>query len=201
MQNNSLLAIALVLSLAACDEPTNNLSAANALVENNVVAAATNAQTGNNAAAANGPAIALEGEGLRALDPQNGHATQLPFGLEEATTITALTAAFGRPDTITTNSECGEGPLKSASWSKGLTVYFQDGKFVGWGGAVDLKTADGIGFGSTRAELDAAYSPKVEETSLGTEFTTDGGMSGILESAAKDAAISEIWAGMTCIAR
>lgn len=190
------LLLAAVLMIAACDDGEG---------ANNAVAPASNnaavAQNNVVAAADAGPALVLEGEGLRLIDPVTTHATPIPFGTDKAMALRAISAGMkGAPDTQTSNSECGEGPLEMASWNKGLSVYFQDGKFVGWGGAVDLKTMNGIGFGSTRAQLDAAFSPTVEESSLGTEFHA-AGLSGILESTAKDAAISEIWAGMTCIAR
>lgn len=124
------------------------------------------------------------------------------FGTPRADALKAISAGMGgAPEKQDTLDDCGPGPLASARWNKGLQVYFQADKFVGWSGAVDLKTAKGIGFGSPRSALEAAYHPRIEQTSLGTEFTTDDGLSGTLESDAKDAAVGDVWAGMTCIAR
>ncbi|MET0362125.1 MAG: hypothetical protein ABW048_10300 [Sphingobium sp.] len=198
MSARPMMLACLLLVTAACDEtPEQNATGAN-LSTNNAAAAAAPAIP---AAERTAPAIVLEGEGLRLIDPATTHATPLPFGMDKAMALRGLSAGMGgAPDKVETLSDCGPGPLEVASWDKGLSAYFQDGKFVGWGGAVDLKTMDGIGFGSTRAQLVEAYHPTIEQSSLGTEFSS-GGLSGILESEAPDAAISEIWAGMNCIAR
>jgi hypothetical protein len=124
----------------------------------------------------------------------------LAFGTPSDELIKKLTAHFSQPPgNVDTLNECGEGVLKMAGWDNGFTTYSQDGKFVGWA-SVDQRTAEGIGFGSSRAALDAAYHPEVTESSLGWEFYVNG-LSGILESNAPDAAISEFWSGMTCVMR
>lgn len=147
------------------------------------------------------PAIVLEGDGLRLIDPETTHATPLPFGTERALVIRAIGLGMGGvPDETGRLEDCGPGPLDTATWKKGLQLYFQAGKFVGWGGAVDLKTMNGIGFGSTRKELEDAFETSVEQTSLGTEFSA-AGMSGVLDSDKPTAQVQEIWAGMTCVAR
>jgi hypothetical protein len=59
----------------------------------------------------------------------------------------------------------------------------------------------GIGVGSTRAELQAAYAAAaVDSTTLGVEFTA-GGLQGVLESDARTAPIVALWAGAACVAR
>jgi hypothetical protein len=195
-----MLAATLLIGLAACEKPKDAapqaVAATSGTADPGATAAAPAASSTAKAALVN-----LEGEGLRLVDPDNGHASPLPFGSPKAQTLAALGKAMGgAPDKQETN-DCGPGQLLSASWNKGLTVLFQDDKFVGWSGAVDLKTGDGIGFGSTRAQLKAAYpDAKISQTSLGTEFSA-GGLSGVLESEGPDAAISDIWAGMTCVAR
>lgn len=144
--------------------------------------------------------LLLAGDGLRIIEGVGRPPRAIPFGSATAAALKAIALSMGGPpDLQGAEQECGPGPLKTATW-KGLQVYFQDDRFVGWSGAVDLKTAEGIGFGSTRAALDKAYHPQVEQTSLGAEFTADG-LSGVLESTAKNAAVSDLWAGMTCIAR
>jgi hypothetical protein len=103
-----------------------------------------------------------------------------------------------------TNQDCGAGPVQAASWPDGLSLVFQNGRFVGWGlGARAigrLATAAGVGPGSTRAELDAAYSATVSQTSLGSEFSA-GGLHGVLDGTSAEARITDMWAGVSCIAR
>lgn len=104
-----------------------------------------------------------------------------------------------------TNQDCGAGPVQYANWPDGLSLVFQKGSFVGWGldgrakGA--LATAIGIGPGSTRAELEAAYANiEVNRTSLGTEFA-GGGLFGVLDGAGPGARVTDMWAGVSCVAR
>ena len=61
-----------------------------------------------------------------------------------------------------------------------------DGQFVGWNvrpqpDSTSLTTVAGIGLGSTRQELEAAYKVEMVDSSLGVEFYT-GQLSGLLES-------------------
>jgi hypothetical protein len=59
---------------------------------------------------------------------------------------------------------------------------------------------NGIGVGSTRAQLDAAFDPQITQSSLGTEFSA-AGLGGVLESPAPTARITSLWAGTGCIFR
>lgn len=106
---------------------------------------------------------------------------------------------LGAPVEQGENADCA---AKYARWENGLTVWFANGRFAGW--SLDrgsrLTTVNGIGLGTTRAELHAAYNLEVVRSSLGEEFTI-GGMAGLLESAAPDARVQHLWAGQTCIAR
>lgn len=103
-----------------------------------------------------------------------------------------------------TNRDCGAGTVQVASWADGLSLVFQEGRFVGWslGRRADgeIGTAAGIGPGSTRAELDAAYNPVVRQASVGNEFSA-GGLYGILDGASAEARITDLWAGVNCVAR
>lgn len=145
------------------------------------------------------PALAVEAEGLRLFNPQTGSARPIAFGSPRQQVLAALEFR-GAPGTGT-NSECGAGPLVYANWPDGLGLYFQDEKFVGWNldqrGADALTTASGIGPGSTRAELEAAYSTKISETTLGTEFAA-GEIFGILEGKGGAAKITNMWSGTSC---
>lgn len=170
-----------------------------------VPAAPTNIPSGNNEAdradrtQAADPVVAVEAEGLRLFNAQTGSARPVPFGTLQANMLSVL--AFRGAPGIGTLGECGAGPLDQASWPDGLSLYFQDGGFVGW--ALDgrakgaLTTAAGIGPGSTRRALEAAYTVTVELSTLGNEFSA-GELFGILDGPGADARITAMWAGVSC---
>lgn len=189
---------ALLLGLAACgSEPARNESAANSALPANSSASAPAPAPAPAAAAA--AAIVLEGSGLRI--PGASPPRTLAFDLSEAETIAALTKSFGRPPTERgENSECGGGGMKFADWEGELMVYFLDDRFAGWDSRGKLKTLEGVGVGSRRAELATLPGFEVEESTLGTEFRA-GGLSGILESKAPGAKVTELWGGATCVFR
>ena len=148
---------------------------------------------------AEAPALAIDGEGLRLFNPANGAARPLPFGTARALVLTAL-ASRGAPE-LGTQTECGAGPLDFATWRDGLKLYFQQDKFTGWAldrrAARAVTTAAGIGLGSSRAELEAAYAIAVVQSTLGTEFTA-GGLAGLLDGPGPRAKITNLWAGTSC---
>ena len=169
--------------------------------ENNVAAAApapaqANAQTDEPAAP---PKLAIDGEGLRLFDAKSGSARPLAFGTPREQVVAAL--AFRGPPELGSNDECSAGRLDHATWPGELTLYFQDDKFIGWAVGEDasreLSTASGLGIGSTRAELESAYSPEVFESTLGTEFSA-GEIFGILDGTGKSARVTHLWAGASC---
>lgn len=145
------------------------------------------------------PALAIEGEGLRLVDPQSGRATPVAFGTPEARTLAAVTTSLGKPDAQGSNADCPTGPVRFARWNKALTLHFRDGAFVGWVGDARTKTMSGIGIGSTRKQLFDVYDAQVEQTGLGTRFTA-GALTGVLDSDAPRAAITDLWAGEACVA-
>ncbi|MES2903362.1 MAG: hypothetical protein V4696_04175 [Pseudomonadota bacterium] len=150
-------------------------------------------------AAAEAPVLAVDGEGLRWFNPTNGAARPLPFGTARAMVMTALSGR-GSAD-IGIQSECGAGPLDYAAWPDGLTLYFQKDRFTGWAldgrAAGKVTTAAGVGPGSSRNELEAAYTAKITQSTLGTEFTA-GGLSGLLDGPGASASINSMWAGTSC---
>jgi hypothetical protein len=188
---------ALLLGLAACgSEPARNESVANSAFPANSSASSPAPAPAPAAAAA---PIVLEGSGLRI--PGASPPRTLAFDLSEAETIAALTKAFGRPATERgENSECGGGSMNFADWKGELMVYFLDGRFAGWDSRGKLKTLEGVGVGSGRTELAALPGFEVEESTLGTEFRA-GGLSGILESKAPGAKVTQLWGGATCVFR
>jgi hypothetical protein len=143
--------------------------------------------------------LALDDEGLRLIDPTSGSARPLPFGTPMATAIAAATSTFGGPPIEqSVNQECGAGPVLHARWPNGFVALSQEDRFLGWDSREPgLTTADGIGIGSTRAELEASRRVEVEETTLGVEFSA-GGLGGLFGSAESMAPITSLWAGLTC---
>ena len=108
------------------------------------------------------------------------------------------------------NEECGAGPMDFVTLpSAGLTVNFQDDKLVGWfldGTVTTLKTKEGIGIGSTRAELEKAMAIEMQpDSTLGIEFYAprpDGGfIGGFLTGDGMDAKVESLYAGTNCFFR
>lgn len=149
------------------------------------------------------PRLTVEGEGLRWFLQPSGTARPVPFGAPESEVLASLQFVRG-PASKGTNEDCGAGPMQFASWPDGLNLVFQDGRFVGWGldrrATHEITTTAGIGPGSTRAELGAAFSATVTQTSLGSEFSA-GDLHGVLDGPADGARITDMWAGVSCVAR
>ena len=153
----------------------------------------------NETLAKDSPALAVEAEGLRLFNKQSGSARAIAFGTARDEVLSML-AFLGKPETGT-NGECGAGALEYANWPSGLGLFFQKGKFVGWNlnerskGAVT--TASGVGIGSSRTDLEAAYAADISETTLGTEFAA-GELFGLLDGKGKTARITNMWGGVSC---
>jgi hypothetical protein len=196
LQKLTIAAGLLLLGLSACDsEPARNERAANSALPANMSASAPAP------APAQAPAapVVLEGAGLRI--PSASPPRTLAFGLPEAETVDALAKALGRkPGKLGENEECGDGAMKFAEWDGELTAWFSDGQFAGWDSKGKLRTIEGIGIGSARADLATLPGFEVEESSLGTEFRS-GGLSGTFDSKAPAAKVSHLWGGATCVFR
>lgn len=190
------MAAMLLTACAGAEAPAANAASAEGAepVEDATPAPVASAPAGEK------PLLAIDGEGLRVIDASTGRAVPLAFGTPADRAIAAISASLGPPSSRAPNPDCPIGPVDTATWDQGLSIVIQDGRFAGWYGAVDLKTMSGIGFGSTRQALSDAYDAEIAPGTLGVEFAA-GGMSGILESDAPDARISDIWAGISCVAR
>jgi hypothetical protein len=169
----------------------------------NVAAAPEAASPGNDmaeAAAPPAPADAakppvLEGDGLRI------GTEKLGYGTAKAPTIAALSRALGRPPGEQgANEECGGGALEYATWPGEITLWFESGSFAGWDERGKLRTAGGIGLGSSRADLASLPGLEVAESTLGIEFTA-GELGGILGSRSPAAKVTHLWGGATCVFR
>ena len=180
-----ILALTAVLLLAACGQP---------------------APAEPSAPAAAPPALplrmALTGDGLMAVRADTGGTELLPFSRSKGQTLVTMTRAEPARGQESVNSECGAGPLTFVAWLDGLTLVFQDDRFAGWTvNKPGLTTMDGIGVGSTRADLLAARpTTTVEESTLGTEFAV-GEMGGLFDGKGPTAKITNLWAGVTCMFR
>jgi hypothetical protein len=145
--------------------------------------------------------LALSGEGLQLVGDQTGSTATLEFGSEMNLVADAVTSILGQPLESGDNDECGSGPQTITQWPRGLVLHAADGEFIGWssrsGTDETLTTMAGVGVGSTRSELESAYTVEVFESTLGTEFST-GNLFGILNSTAPDAVVEYLWAGTVC---
>lgn len=148
--------------------------------------------------------LSLAPDGLQLVEANSGKTYPIPFGTPEKDTVDRVAKARGAVVDEGANDECGAGPVDYANFEGNVSLIFQEGKFAGWsindGGDAKVTTMAGIGLGSTRKALEAAYTTTVEESSIGTEFMA-GELSGLLSDKGPDAKVTDIWAGVTCIAR
>ena len=185
-----------LIALAACDRSieTANDTTAPAGTPSEAAAPVTPAQQTSG--------LVIEGEGLRVFDAE-GAARALPFGTPQESVITAVNIASGGPaPDQSTNEECGQGPVQFAQYANGLQLLFQEGEFKGWFlRSQGLTTADGIGVGTTRADLNAARTVEIQtDSTLGVEFTA-GDLGGFLTAADGSGTIESLYAGDTCFFR
>lgn len=150
-------------------------------------------------------ALALTGEGLLLVEEDTGSTTLLPFGMEMDVVQTAVGELLGDPETVSENAECPGDPFIIAAWADGLMLNADGDTFVGWSvrpdeGSDQFTTLAGVGVGSSREDLEAAYTIEVVESTIGTEFTA-GDLAGLLSDQTSDAEITDLWAGTVCIFR
>jgi hypothetical protein len=201
-----LVAAGAVALLAGCgSQQTSNVttvveSQENVVVSTNEVVA--NAVVANGtAAAASTLILAPDGLGVALAD---GRSQRAGFAAPRDLAVEIVAGPVGKQTGQGTNPECGAGPLDNVDFGGGLTLFFQDGKFVGWDidgrDGSPYKTAAGIGIGSTMQQLRDAGDVEVQDTSLGVEFTA-GEISGLLTANRPDGKITNLWAGTTCAFR
>jgi hypothetical protein len=150
--------------------------------------------------------LALDSQGLRVVNASTGATRAIAFGTSEANVVSVLTNLRGKPRHRGVNRECGAGPLGFASWADGLSLQFNQGRFAGWKvdgrrqGANKLTTINGVGTGSTRTQLNKAYTVKVSQSTLGTEFSA-GSLGGLLSGSKPTDRVTSLWSGTTCFFR
>ncbi len=158
--------------------------------------------------------LALTSNALQLVNGETGSTTEITFGKPLDQMVETLNKVLqSKVASVGINTECGAGPLKMAVWKNGLNIIFKELKsngewqFAGWylgkpsGNLKTLQTMAGIGIGSTRQEMEAAYSITVTRTSLGNEFSTTAGLYGIFDGTGKNAKITDMWSGLTCMFR
>ncbi len=147
------------------------------------------------------PAIVLAPDGL---DVTGGGAPKrLAFGGRQASVLADVGAVLGQPREQGMQEECPAGPLYHVAFAQGLDLQFRDSAFVGWFArqGSTLRTAQGVGPGSTLGQLKAAYpATTVQETSLGSEFAA-GELYGVLANPSDAGAVEVMFAGINCIFR
>ena len=146
--------------------------------------------------------LAVDGQGLRLIDPKTKVAARIAFGRSK-TDVLALLGRLRGPSDNGTTEDCGG--LYYANWPDGLNLVFENDHFAGWGldrrAAGVFASASGIGPGSTRDQLNTAHPDvHVENSTIGVEFQT-AGFAGVLDGQKKSAKITDMWAGTVCIAR
>lgn len=149
------------------------------------------------------PVIVLESGGLGFLTGRSS-IRQVPFGTNAATARQAVTTALG-PLTVTALPDCGQGPRTGAARA-GFSLLLDGRRFVGWTdqGAPGrrLTTADGLGIGSTLAQLRRSLGTvTVTRGTLGPEWTSGRGLSGLLDGTRPTSRVTVIDSGETCFFR
>lgn len=193
----------LILTLAACGGPSGEAEQA-AEPPPAEVGDATPADTIDAPQAE--VVISLDGEGLRFVIAELGRARPLSFGADREAVERAVGNVTDTDPSRDSNVECPAGAVEFSHYGD-LTLNFQDDKFVGWSidEASDLTTMNGIGLGSTRAELDVSGTTiEQADSSLGTEIMIGGpenGVSALMAGSGRNARVVNMWAGVNCIFR
>lgn len=156
--------------------------------------------------------LALDGEGLRLVDPQSGSTSLIAFGSPREAVERAVVTALGQPGYRGRNEECPAGPTDILAYGD-LTLDFHRGRFVAWtlsdrpGASPPLTTMDGITLGTTRAEVERSRAlTLIEDSTLEGEFAFgDGSISGagggFLSGTGTQARITGLFAGANCFFR
>ena len=196
-------------ALAACGDKTPDNATGNMAITaegalNEAEASASNA-TATAAAPTASVALNLAPGGLALIDMNSGRSVQQEFGVGREDLLARAGTVLGKSTETGTNRECGEGAMDFAKFD-GLTLWFQEDKFVGWflnGAEPKLSTGTGAGIGSTRTQVaDGLAISDVPDSSLGREFTTQGGgLSGLLDGSGDGAKVTALWSGQACIFR
>ena len=150
-------------------------------------------------------AIALDGEGLRFATDESGKGTLLAFGLERSKVEAAVSRATRRSPKRSALPECPAGPTEFSTFGT-LQLAFLDGRWISWAlnSASSFTTLDGIGIGTTRAQVERTRQlTMIPESSLGEEFVLgswedETAIGGIFGEPGPDGRVEYLWAGLPC---
>lgn len=190
-----------VAVLAACSSPASQNATAPKAAAAETPAATSASRVAVTAPAATDSTLALAADGLSVVEMPSGKAKSIKFGIPRARAELMIGTVQGERLDNGSSSECAAGTVDYTSYKDDLQLTFQDGKFVGWtinSAESPLRTAKGIGIGSTRQELDAAYKIIVEDSSLGWLWGA-GDLVGTLDIDGIDGLVTNIWAGTVCL--
>lgn len=164
MGSRSVVAVGVLLAftLAGCKNENSTVTADDSTTTGGLTSASSTTTT-----AAPKPKVVLQPEGL-------GLAA---FGDEKSAVVAALTDALGAADSSGKGCELAGPNVTTTSW-KELSIQFSDGKFDSYSVApgegkhavLRLNTEAGIGIGSTKSQLLAAYGSRVTIPGLPEEF-------------------------------
>lgn len=128
-----------------------------------------------------------------------GSDLRVDFGRAQPGVVAAVSKLQGaQPVAVSTNQNCGAGPVTSARWRNGLTLNFQNGAFLGWvvqepyNGPTNA--ADNLRIGTGLGDLGVP----LEQTTLGREFLKDGIWGLVAED---ESQVGTLWSGLTCFFR
>jgi hypothetical protein len=123
------------------------------------------------------------------------------FGRDEYAVADDLKAAIGEPEGLGGPQSCDGVKLREDFFAGGFILYIYDTRFAGWrvGKRKDFRTKEGMGLGSTFAEVQALMGPAVElrQRQARIEFTAKG-ISGTLSKPGPEGVVTDLWAGKTC---
>jgi len=187
-------------SLSPAGSPTATLPSV-------IGSAATAASSGGGSPTASTPILVLRPDGLDLVSPGGARPTRLDFGTAKAAQVdTAIARVLGggtpKHDSL---PECGQGPRVGAG-RNGFSVLYHGTTFVGWAdqGAKGrhLTTPAGLGVGSTLAQVRAVQADVTTmNDSLGPEFFSESGISGLLDGLKASSRVTLVYAGETCFFR
>ncbi|MFV0260178.1 MAG: hypothetical protein ACK5PP_17215 [Acidimicrobiales bacterium] len=150
------------------------------------------------------PAIGIElaGDGLTVID--GGVASSLPFGVDEASVSIVLDRVFGPGQLTESSPECPNDSDRAITWGDQILAEFAGDEFISWSlsPGSPLTTGDGIGLGSSRADLMAAGPVEIFQSSLGVEFALGSGdavVRGVLDGTDQTSTVIDLWAGDRCL--
>jgi hypothetical protein len=213
------LSLAMVLALSACgsDKPKASSSASSPSKSSSSSSSskssssatsdsdATDAITSESdvSDAREQPVVSLSTDGLTVVSVA-GITKALDFGTDEPTVKTALESALDKPKSTEIAQPCEDGSGRTFDSVRydGLAVSFLDGKLAGWSSSANaFTTLDGIGVGSTLADLKESFGDvTVMDSSLGVEFSA-GTVGGVIDGKADSAKVTDIFNGQVCIIR